>query len=105
VSSKIDPARKRKAVIRCYLTTTEKQAVAALARSVGLSESDLARVLLTRIEAKTLQDLLERAPARKSSDDRAPFGGRSFRSRANLAKVRSRFDVRPLLVCFQRGFP
>lgn len=37
---------KRSAVIRCYLTPSEKQTAARLAEDAGLSSSDLVRLLL-----------------------------------------------------------
>ena len=48
--------RRRRSVIRCYVTKDQKAVIAALARRAGLSESDLARLLLVtatpRIVAK-----------------------------------------------------
>lgn len=54
---KLDEAEKRSAVIRCYVTREEKLDAAQLAADVGLSSSDLVRILLadaTREEALRL---------------------------------------------------
>lgn len=49
--------RHRRSVIRCYVTRDQKAVVAALARDVAMSESDLVRLFLVTADARSVERL------------------------------------------------
>lgn len=53
----LDPEQRRKSVVMAYLTAEQKETAARLARAVGLTQSDLVRLLLL---TSTVEDLERR---------------------------------------------
>ena len=53
----LDPEQRRESVVMAYLTAEQKETAARLARAVGLTQSDLVRLLLL---TSTVEDLERR---------------------------------------------